>query len=135
MSPPDIVSQNQLDDIAVRAGWLLPAERNEAGVLTYKHSELKLDLIVRSGFRPHDKRRDFYMVTFSDPAFVAWLVQNMREADYGYYIGGGLFMMLGLKLELFLSDSAHFRRKLDVSGVRTLIPFGFVHPAYLEGAP
>ena len=123
---------NVLEKIVESVGWQVPATSDASGVLTYKHKQLNLDLIVRSGFRYHDKRRDFYMVTFSDPSFVAWLVKDMREADYGYYVGGGLFMMIGLKLQLFLSDCVHLypikRDEIKIS----LIPFDFVHPNYFR---
>lgn len=132
MSPYDrIISESEIEDIVGRAGWLLPAMRDAAGVLTFQHPRCPIQLIVRSHFGP-ERRRDFVVITFSDPSYVAFFARHGGWGDFGAYLGGGLFMMLGLKLEIFLRDCfakdyAEFQQRPAEP-----LPFGYVHPWQLE---
>lgn len=133
MSPYDrITSESEIEDIVGRAGWLLPAMRDAAGVLTFQHSRCPIQLIVRSHFGP-ERRRDFVVITFSDPSYVAFFARHGGWGDFGAYLGGGLFMMLGLKLEIFLRDCFDKDYEQYLQRPPAPLPFGYVHPWQLEG--
>ncbi len=64
MSPTDrIAYESAIEDIVGRAGWMLPATRDAAGVLIFQHPRHLIQLIVRSHFGP-EQRRDFVVITF-----------------------------------------------------------------------
>jgi hypothetical protein len=132
MSPSGrIAYESAIEEIVGRSGWTLPATRDAAGVLTFPHPRYPLQLIVRSHFGP-ERRRDFVVITFSDPSYVAFFAQHGGWADFGVYLGGGLFMMIGLKLEIFLRDC--FAKDYEKYLQRPPAPlaFGYVHPWQLE---
>ena len=132
MSPCDrIATETEIEEIAGQAGWLIPANRDAAGVLTFQHPRHPVQLIVRSHFGP-ERRRDFVVITFSDPSYVAFFAQHGGWGDFGAYLGGGLFMMIGLKLEIFLRDC--FAKDYEQYRQRPPAPlnFGYVHAWQLE---
>jgi len=90
-------------------------------------SRLPVQLVVRCYFGP-EKRRDFYVISFSDPEYLAFFTQDAGWADFGASMGGGLFRMKGLKLEIFLRDcfERDFERYLNAP--RKPLPFDYVHP-------
>jgi hypothetical protein len=128
----DITSESEIEAIAGRTGWVTPGTRDAAGVLSYRHQRLAVQLIVRSHFGP-EKRRDFYVVSFSDPEYLAFFTQDAGWADFGASIGGGLFRMKGLKLETVLRGcfEKDFERYLNAP--RKPLPFDYVHPWQMEG--
>ena len=110
---------------------MLPATRDAAGVLTFQHLRHPIQLIVRSHLGP-ERRRDFVVITFSDPSYVAFFAQHGGWGDFGAYLGGGLFMMIGLKLEIFLRDCFAKDYEQFLQRPPTPLPFGYVHPWQLE---
>jgi hypothetical protein len=132
MSPSErIAYESAIEEIVGRSGWTLPATRDAAGVLTFQHPRHPLQLIVRSHFGP-ERRRDFVVITFSDPSYVAFFAQHGGWADFGAYLGGGLFMMIGLKLEIFLRDCFAKDYEKYLQCPPAPLPFGYVHPWQLE---
>ena len=132
MSPSDrIAYESAIEDIVGRSGWMLPATCDAAGVLTFPHPRHPIQLIVRSHFGP-ERRRDFVVITFSDPSYVAFFAQHGGWGDFGAYLGGGLFMMLGLKLEIFLRDCFAKDYEQFLQRPPAPLPFGYVHPWQLE---
>lgn len=124
-------SESAIEEIAERTGWATPATRDAAGVLTFRHARHPLQLIVRSHVRA-DRRQDFVVITFSDPSYVAFFARHGGWADFGAYLGGGLFIMISLKLEIFLrecfaKDYEHYLQRPPEP-----LPFGYVHPWQLE---
>ena len=132
MNPYDrIASESETVDIIGRVGWLLPAMRDAAGVLTFQHPRYPIQLIVRCHFGP-EKRRGFVVITFSDPSYVAFFARHGGWGDLGAYLGGGLFMMMGLKLEIFLRDCFAKDYEEFQQQPPEPLPFGYVHPWQLE---
>ncbi len=132
MSPSDcIATESAIEEIVGRSGWMLPAKRDAAGVVTFQHSRYPIQLIVRSHFGPED-RRDFIVITFSDPSYVAFFAHHGGWGDFGAYLGGGLFMMLPLKLEIFLRDCFAKDYEHYLQRPPAPLPFGYVHPWQLE---
>jgi hypothetical protein len=84
----DITSECEIEAIAGRTGWVTPGTRDAAGVISYRHSRLPVQLVVRSYFGP-EKRRDFYVISFSDPEYLAFFTQDAGWADFGASMGGG----------------------------------------------
>ena len=128
----DITSESEIEAIAGRTGWVTPGTRDAAGVLAYRHQRLPVQLIVRSHFGP-ENRRDFYVISFSVPEYLAFFTQGGGWADFGASMGGGLFRMKGLKLEIFLRDC--FERDFEryLTAARQPLPFDYVQPWQLEG--
>jgi hypothetical protein len=127
----DITSEAEVAAIAGRTGWTTPGKRDAAGVLRFRHAQLPVELIVRSHVGP-EKRRDFYVITFSDPGYLAFFTQQGGWADFGASLGGGLFRMKGLKLEIFLRDCfakdyARYQRAPS-----SALAFDYIHPWQLE---
>ncbi len=132
MSPSDrIAYESAIEESVGRSGWTLPATRDAAGVLAFQHPRHPLQLIIRSHFGPA-RRRDFIVITFSDPSYVAFFAQHGGWADFGAYLGGGLFMMIGLKLEIFLRDCFAKDYEKYLQRPPAPLPFGYVHPWQLE---
>jgi hypothetical protein len=132
MSPYDrIATEAEIEEIAGRTGWLIPANRDAAGVLTFQHPQHPIQLIIRSHVGP-DNRRDFFVITFSDPGYVAFFSRHGGWGDFGAFLGGGLFMMLGLKLEIFLRDCFAKDYEQYLQRQAEPLPFGYVHPWQLE---
>ena len=128
----NITSESEIEAIAGRTGWLTPGTRDAAGVVAYRHQRFDIQLIVRSHFGP-EKRRDFYVISFSDPEYLAFFTRDGGWADFGASMGGGLFRMKGLKLEIFLRDC--FERDFEryLMAPRNPLPFDYVHPLQIEG--
>ena len=132
MSNHDLITTAAaVEELVGRTGWMLPATRDAAGVLTFQHLRHPIQLIVRSHLGP-ERRRDFVVITFSDPSYVAFFAQHGGWGDFGAYLGGGLFMMICLKLEIFLRDC--FARDYEQYLQRPPAPlsFEYVHPWQLE---
>jgi hypothetical protein len=127
----DITSETEIEAIAGRTGWVTPGVRDAAGVLAFRHPRLPIELIVRSHVGP-DKRRDFYVISFSDPEYVAFYTRDAGWADFGSGMGGGLFRMKGLKLEIFLRGCFEKDYERFLKAPRQPLPFGFVHPWQME---
>ena len=127
----DITSESEIEAIAGRTGWVTPGTRDSAGVLAYRHLRLPVQLIARSHFGP-EKRRDFYVISFSDPEYLAFFTHDAGWADFGASMGGGLFRMKGLKLEIFLRDC--FERDFEryQKAPREPLPFDYIHPCQLK---
>lgn len=132
MSDSDrIAYASTIEEIVGRSGWMLPSTRDEAGVLTFQHTRHPIQLIVRSHSGP-ERRRDFVVITFSDPSCVAFFAQHGGWCDFGAYLGGGLFMMVGLKLEIFLQHCFDKDYENFLQRPPEPLPFGYVHPWQLE---
>lgn len=127
----DITSETEIEAIAGRTGWVTPGVRDAAGVLSFRHARLPIELIVRSHVGP-EKRRDFYVIGFSDPEYVAFFTRDAGWADFGPSMGGGLFRMKGLKLEIFLRDCFVKDYERFLKAPRGALPFDFVHPWQLK---
>lgn len=126
-----IATAAAIEELVGRTGWMLPATRDAAGVLTFQHLRHPIQLIVRSHLGP-ERRRDFVVITFSDPSYVAFFAQHGGWGDFGAYLGGGLFMMIGLKLEIFLRDCFAKDYEQYLQRPQAPLPFGYVHPWQLE---
>ena len=126
-----IATAAAIEELVGRTGWMLPATCDAAGVLTFQHLRHPIQLIVRSHLGP-ERRRDFVVITFSDPSYVAFFAQHGGWGDFGAYLGGGLFMMIGLKLEIFLRDCFAKDYEQFLQRPPTPLPFGYVHPWQLE---
>ena len=67
----DITSESEIEAIAGRTGWVTPGIRDAAGIVAYRHRRFPVQLIVRSHYGP-EKRRDFYVISFSDSEYLAF---------------------------------------------------------------
>lgn len=128
----DITSESEIEAIAGRTGWVTPGTRDAAGIVAYRHRRFPVQLIVRSHYGP-EKRRDFYVISFSVPEYLAFFTQGGGWADFGASMGGGLFRMKGLKLEIFLRDCFERDYERYQTAARQPLPFDYVSPWQLEG--
>ena len=132
MSPHShIATETEIEEIAGRTGWVIPAARDAAGVLTFQHCKYPIQLVVRSHVGP-DRRRDFFVITFSDSGYVAYFSRHGGWADFGASLGGGLFRILGLKLEIFLRDCFAKDYENYLQRGSQPLEFGYTHPWQLE---